>query len=52
MGSRADGKDLDRRSSPKTFHRKLQIEKTTIETNYALKPVFSEFFFDHIIFSM
>jgi hypothetical protein len=38
MGSRAAGKDLDRRSSPNTFQRKLQIEKTAIETNYLIKP--------------
>ena len=32
------------------FQRKLQIEKTAIETNYALKPVFLEFFFSITFF--
>ena len=41
----AAGKDLAGRSGPKTFQRKVQIEKTAIETNYALKLVFFEFFF-------
>jgi hypothetical protein len=46
MGSRPAKKDLARRSCPKTLQRKVQIEKKlAIETNYALKPVFIEFFF-------
>ena len=52
MGSRAGGKDLDKRSGSKTFHPKLQIEKTAIETNYALKSgFFSRSFFDHGFFN-
>ena len=50
IGSRVARKDLDRRSGPKTFQRKLQIEKIAIETNYALKPVFSRYFSDHVFF--
>jgi hypothetical protein len=52
MGSTAARKDLDRRSGPKSFQRKPQIEKPAIETHYALKPVFSSSFFDHVMFSM
>ena len=50
MGSRPANKDLARRCGPKTFQRKVQIEKTAIETNYALKPVFIQFFFSITFF--
>jgi hypothetical protein len=45
MGSRADKRDFAGTSDPKTFQRKVQIEKTAIETNYALKDIFIGFFF-------
>jgi hypothetical protein len=45
MGSIAARKDLDRRSGSKTFQRKLQIEKTAIETNYPVKLGVFEIFF-------
>jgi hypothetical protein len=51
MGSRPAKKDLAERSGPKTLQQKLQIEKTAIETNYALKPGFSRFFFRQRFFS-
>jgi hypothetical protein len=34
-----------RHYSPNTFQRQLKIEKPAIETNYALTPVFLQFFF-------
>jgi hypothetical protein len=52
MCSRAARKDLDGRSGSNTFHRKLQIEKTAIETDYGRKPGFCfSFFSDNGFFS-
>ena len=45
MRSRPAKKDLAGTCGPKTFQRKVQIEKTAIESNYKLKPYFIEFFF-------
>ena len=41
----SQSKNLAGRSSPKLFQPKVQIEKSAIETNYALKGVFSPIFF-------
>ena len=50
-GPLAGRKDLAGRSSPKTFHRKVRIKKSTIETNYGLKTCFIKFFFRERFFS-